>query len=289
MGTVTGRIIDAFAPRPLTGNPVAIFDGTLADDPAALAAVATAVAMPAVAIDRSGTVSLTCQYPTGWVADAPTVILAVASYLAESGDLPTELHLDGAGYPIDTDAEGQVAVGVPQPTIQRIDLPPEDVSAALGLGVDQVAPVADHAPAAVAAGKTSRLIVPVTFLSALAQTAVDTAALRELCVSHGADAVFCYSFDTLTQQAAVHGRQVPLQQAHPSASAFGALDCIATLRSVGALGGSTEPAVVEQGDHWGRPSRMTIDTTDASSIGGQTHLTGALTLEAVVPNDIILE
>jgi predicted PhzF superfamily epimerase YddE/YHI9 len=289
MGTVTGRIIDAFGPRPLTGTPVVIFDGTLVDDPGALAAVATAVAMPAVAVDRSGTISLTCQVPPGWTTDAPTVIMAVAAYLADSEDLPTELHLDGRGYPIDTDAQGQVAVRVSQPTIQRIDLSPEDVTAALGLGIDQVAPVADRAPAAVAAGPTSRLIIPVTFLSALAQIAVDTTALRKLCDDHGADAVFCYTFDTLTQQAAVHGRQVPVQQAYPRASALGAVDCIAILRSVGALGGSTEPAVVEQGDHWGRPSRMFIDTSDGSSIGGQTHLSGELTLEAAVPTDVILE
>ena len=289
MGTVTGRIIETFAPRPLTGNPVAIFDGTLTDDQAALAAVATAVAMPTVAIDRSSRISLSCQYPTGWVADPPTVILAVASYLAEFEDLPGVLHLDGTEYSIDADAEGQAAVGVPQPTIRHIDLSPEDVTAALGLEVDQVAPVADHAPVAVAAGQTTRLIVPVTFLNALAQTAVDTPALRELCVGHGADAVFCYSFDTLTRQAAIHGRQVPLQPVHPSASAIGAVDCIATLRSVGALGGNTELATVEQGDHWGRPSRMTIDTTSGSSIGGQTHPTGELTLDAVVPDDIILE
>ena len=125
--------------------------------------------------------------------------------------------------------------------------------------------------------------------AALAAIAVDTAALRALCAAYGADQVFCYSFDTLTQAAAVHGRPVPLGEAHPVASASGALACISALRSVGALGGTPEPAIVEQGDHRGRPTRMAIDTSESPRIGGAVQCTGALTVDASVPEDTILE
>ena len=289
MSQVGGSIIDCFAPRPLTGSPVAVFETHPGLEPAALDALATAVAMPAVTVAGRDPVTLACAEPTGGIADAPTVAMAAVASLGRSGGLPARICLDDETYRVASDRPGQLWIGVQPPTVAPIDVPVEALSTALGLEREQIAPVIEQAPLAVAAGAASHLVVPVTYLSALAAIAVDTVALRDLCAAHGADAVFCYSFDTLTQGAAVHGRPVPHGQAHPVASATGALACISALRSVGALGGASETVVVEQGDHWGRPTRMTIDTSDSPRIGGRVQHTGELTLEAAVPGDTILE
>jgi Predicted epimerase, PhzC/PhzF homolog len=284
-----GRIIDCFAPRPLTGCPVAVFGEALGGDPDTLAAVATAVAMPAVAVDASDPPAAATSAPPGHIDDPPTAVMAAAASVARGGDPPDAISMGGQSHAVTTDVEGRLWVGVDAPTVTQVDPSVETITAALGLQEEQVAPVVERAPVAVAAGATTQLIIPVTYLSALAALAVDTLALRTLCAAHGADAVFCYSFDTLTRQAAVHGRPMPLEQAHPAASATGAVGCITALRAVGALGGTTDPVIVEQADHWGRPTRMAVDTSDGPRIGGQVQHTGELTLQAAAPGDIIVE
>jgi len=289
MGQMGGSLIDCYAPRPLTGCAVAVFDTPPGLDPATLAALATAVSMPAVSVERAAPLSLTSATPAGGLADAPTAAIAAVASLGRSGDPPATIRVDGVAHEVESDRSGRVWIGVDLPTVQPVDVEVGALSAALGLEDEQVAPVIERAPLAVVIGATSTLVIPVTYLSALAAIAVDTAALRALCAAYGADQVFCYSFDTLTQAAAVHGRPVPLGEAHPVASASGALACISALRSVGALGGTPEPAIVEQGDHRGRPTRMAIDTSESPRIGGAVQCTGALTLDASVPEDTILE
>jgi Predicted epimerase, PhzC/PhzF homolog len=289
MPRVSGRIIDCFAPRPLTGSPVAVLDAHPGGAHDTLAAIATAVAMPAVTVDASDPVMVTAGSPTGGPEDAPTMVMAAAASVGREGEPPAEVSLDGQAHAVSTDAEGRVWIELDPPSVVQIDPPVETITAALGLDVEQVAPVVERAPVAVTTGASAHLIIPVTYLSALAALAVDIGALRTLCRSHGADAVFCYSFDTLTQRAAVHGRPVPLEQAHPVASATGAFACITALQSVGALGGISETVVVEQADHWGRPTRVAVDLTEQPRIGGEVQHTGELTLEVPASADTIIE
>ncbi len=277
--TVPFWIIDVFAERPLTGNPLALVAQAELLDEATLRLVArefnqseTTFLLPS---PMDATWRLRSFTPTGAeVVGAGHNALGAWWWLADAGHL--ELHL-GAGHftqqlgdrvlPVDVlagDGGRPVAIAMDQAPARFDATVPDAARLAAALGLE-TGELRSDVPAQVVDTGAAHLLVPAVDHNAVDRARPDAPALLAELQAVDGQGCYLYSLDPPVPDATAYARffnpTVGIWEDPATGSAAGPLACQLVARGL-APDGST--IVVEQGHAMGRPSRIRVDVSGAS-------------------------
>ncbi|MFB6354282.1 MAG: PhzF family phenazine biosynthesis protein [Halobacteriales archaeon] len=295
MQPVRALLVDAFTDEPLSGNAAGVVPDAEGLTPAQMQAVArefgaseTAFVIPSDTADRR----LRFFTPTTEVDLCGHATVAAHAALRDAGALePGDSTVETAAGDLDVtvEADGTVWLGQPAPEVREVDVTVEATAAALGLDPPSIRDV--DLPLARASTGVPALVVPVDYLSALGDIAVDRDAVLELCDEVGADGVYAFTFDTLDAEATLHGRffapALGIEEDPVTGTASGAV--AGYLRHVGAFAPMPDELRFEQGHFVDRPGRVRVRVGASVEVGGRAAvaLDGELSVPALDGDDII--
>jgi PhzF family phenazine biosynthesis protein len=174
------------------------------------------------------------------------------------------------------------------PTVTAADLDSERVADALGV---PPASLVDDLPLAVADAGLPYLLVGVDYLSTLHGARPDDAAVTECCEAVGAEGVYAFTFDTLSAEAAAHGRAFLPGAGVPEDPVTGTATGAAAgyLRWADAYDEVPAELVFEQGHVLDRPGTVRARLDGEATVGGRavTALAGDLRVPEAESDDII--
>jgi trans-2,3-dihydro-3-hydroxyanthranilate isomerase len=279
-------LVDVFAERPLTGNPLALVaQAELLDEPL-LRAVArefnqseTTFLLPPTA--AGATWRLRSFTPSGaevvgaghnalgawwWLANEGNLELSggAGQFAQQLGDrvLPVEVVADDHGRPaavVMDQAPPRFGATVPQMAA---------LAAALGLTLEELR---RDLPAQVVDTGAAHLLVPVVNRTAVDRAQPDAEALLEQLAAVAGQGCYVYSLDPLSPDATAYTRffnpTVGIWEDPATGSAAGPLACLLVAHAVVA---DRKRVLIEQGHALGRPSRLQIDAD-----GDRVRLSGA--------------
>jgi trans-2,3-dihydro-3-hydroxyanthranilate isomerase len=272
MGLVRFALVDVFADRPLSGNPLAVVPEADDLDEETMRGIArefnqsetTFLLAPtssqAQARLRSFTPTGVEVFGTGhnslgawwWLASSGRLEYTGprSSFSQEIGDrlLPVEVVLQG-------DRPKQIGLGQSPPEFQREVVDLGELAAALGLVPDSLGPE----PAQVITTGAPHLLVPARTRAAVETAAPDSPRLAAALRAVGGEGCYLYCLDPIDARSTAHARffnpTVGIWEDPATGSAAGPLACLLVRR-----GQASEhaPIIVEQGYAVGRPSRVQV-------------------------------
>jgi PhzF family phenazine biosynthesis protein len=305
MDTREVLLVDAFADGPMTGTPVGVVldAADLADDQQA--AIADEFGAPGTAF-----VSETDE---GWslrvagdreVGRGIHVAIAAASALDERGRLAGDsvtFDLEDRTVAVTIEDDGRAWVTVDRPDLREAETTEDEVAEALGLDVAAIRDVGADLPLVRASLGPGVLLVPVNFLEHLSGADPDLSAVAALLEQTGSEAIYAYTFDTLSRDAEIHGllvgREGPRDRTGGEAAAIAAV----AARRYGAFDHDRTALRIEQGDLQDRPARLAVRTDledaaegvgdDPIAVGGRTVtvLQGTVVVPPASESDDIIE
>jgi len=274
-------LVDVFADEPMTGTPVGVvLDGAdLAADQRA--AVAAEFGAPGTAF-----VSETAE---GWslrVAGDPAdgrcahVAIAAASALDERGRLAgstVAFDREDGDATVTVESDGETWVDVDRPDLRTADVSEEAAAAALGIDVAAIRDVGADLPLVRASLGAGILLVPVNFLEHLSGADPDLGAVADCLAATDTEAIYGYTFDTLSGDAEIHGLLVEANGPQALAGGEAAACAAVSARHYGAFDHDRTELRVEQGDILDRPARIAVRTDGPTAVEGE-EPTGTLGL-----------
>jgi len=270
-------VVDAFTTTPLDGVPVGVVPDASGLDGGQRRAVAGELAPSATAFhDGAGTLR----------------VLDGDGERAERGDAAVAAVASGALDPgavegLDVDLDDGVAwVDAGVPTVDEADV--DAARTAGALGVDPAA-VVGELPLGVADAGVSLLVVPLDFLSVLADADPDPATLSVLCDAADADGVYALTFDTLAAGPNAHGRVFAPSRSVETVPATAA--AAGYLRWADAYDDPPTDLAVEFGHVDDRPGLARARVDGGTWVGGNavTSLTGEIRVPPATDDDDIVE
>lgn len=292
-------LVDAFAPEPTGGLPIAVLpDGVdLADDQLAAAAseLATDVAVPVPAGDTPE--RLRVVGPGGSHDRDVAPLVAALALATERGDIdPGAVSVTTPAGARETRVEddGRVWVDLEDGPSEEIDLDDERLAGALGVDVATLRDVGSDLPPTRIATGVEALVVPVNFLEHLGSLSPDPAALTALMAQADVEAVCAFTFDTLNAESACHARTfVPGAKGRTRSRGLEvpvtpriAAGCVRSLARRGTI--EADVPAAEQGHFLNRPARVDVRVTDGQ-VGGRAvaSFDGTATVPPADEDDII--
>ncbi len=305
MDTRDVLLVDAFADGPMTGTPVGVVldAADLADDQQA--AIADEFGAPGTAF--------VSETDDGWalrvagdreVGRGIHVAIAAASALAERGRLSGDavtFDLDDRTLAVRIEDDGRAWATVDQPDLREAEVSEDEVATALGLDVAAIRDVGADLPLVRASLGPGLLLVPVNFLEHLSGAQPDLGAVVDLLDRTGTEAIYAYTFDTLSGDAEIHGLLVGPEGARDRTGGEAAASAAVAARRYGAFDHDRTALGIEQGDLQNRPARIAVRTEtedhgddgvdDAIAVGGRTVtvLQGTVVVPPASDTDDIIE
>lgn len=282
-------VVDVFADRPLTGNPLAVVTGADDLDEETMAAIAVEFNLSETTFVTGPTLPgadwrLRSFTPTGdEVAGAGHNALGAWWWLATSGRAVAPgavQELGGRTLPVHIGMADRVTtIGLDQGpvTLEDASVPVDDLAAALGAGALEAHRIGHLVSGSVG---SRHLLVPVTSVADVDAARPDSSRLRTLLGDAGAQG--CYLYTTATEDLST--------SAHAYARFFnptvGIAEDPATGSAAGPLaaylaGGRTGDLTILQGTWMGRPSALQVTVRpDGTTLRGTCALsaTGRLTI-----------
>ena len=319
-GTVSVRLVDAFADEPLAGNPAGVvFDADdLTDEQCQSIASELSVSETAF-LEGSDEAHYRLRYftPTQEVdlCGHATIGSLVAAY--ESGRLaagPKTIETNVGVLDVEVEPDGTAWMTQEAPTVREVDLDYDRVAEVLGVEVAALEGVANDLPLAVASTGLPYLVVPITYLQDVGGADPDMAAVEELTEAVDATGIYLFTFDALDAESTLHGRMfapglgIPEDPVTGTASGatgaylrrFGAFSGDASGTVTAGTGGDTSVAVtidaseptelrVEQGHYVDRPGFVRVRVDGDVRVGGRgiVSMTGELQVPSVDDDEII--
>lgn len=271
-------LVDAFAEAPMAGTPVGIvLDGAdLAADQRA--AIADEFGAPGTAF-----VSETAD---GWelrvdgerdVGRGIHVAIAAASALAERGRIADDavtFDTDGRDLSVGVEADGRAWVTVEGPSLREADVAETETAEALGVDVASIRDVGADMPLVRASLGPGILLVPVNFLEHLSGADPDLGTVADVLDATATEAVYGFTFDTLSAEAEVHGLLVGPEGARDRTGGEAAASAAVALRRYGAFDHDRTEIHFEQGDMQDRSARIGVRTEVDADAGGDGDVGG---------------
>jgi len=278
-------VADAFATEPMAGRPVAVLPG----------ADLTDGQYRAVAEELGATGTLAAE-PDGLRAvgsRADVTVAVAAGALVERGRDPGPVTVRGhSKLTAELAADGTVTVPLPAVESRPVETTTSEVADALGVDRAALADVGADLPMARVSAGTGYLAVPVNFMQHLGSADPDREWVAGILDETDAEAVYAFTFDTLSAEADWHAR-VFAREGEVAASARAAAATGAYVRRKGALDADRDSLVAASGNFAGRPSSVRVSLTGAGpEVAGRapTVFDGAVTVpEPDGDGDDILE
>lgn len=305
-------LVDAFAEDPMTGTPVGVVldSADLAADQRS--ALADEFGAPGTAF--------VSEADDGWnlrvageraVGRGIHVAIAAASALAERGHLADDVvtfELARRSLAVEVAPDGRAWVAVEGPDLREADVTEAAAAEALGVDVATVKDIGADMPLVRASLGPGILLVPVNFLEHLSGAEPALGAVADVLEATATEAVYGFTFDTLSVDADVHGLLVGPEGARVHTGGEAAACAAAALGRYGAFDHDRTALRFEQGDLRDRPARLavrtdpddvageaeapgTTGTADAIQVGGRsvTVLDGRVVVPPAAEDDDILE
>ncbi|MFB6119846.1 MAG: PhzF family phenazine biosynthesis protein [Halobacteriaceae archaeon] len=288
------RIVDAFTTDSLSGNPAGVVPNAddLTDDQmravaSELGASETAFVRSAPDADRA----LRFFTPSEEIGLCGHATVATHAHLHAEGAVEAGTHRVATAndeVTVEIEADGTVWLTMDAPTVTAVDADATRVADALGV---EAGHVVSDLPLAVADAGLPYLVVGLDYLSTLNGAVPDDGAVAALCESVDATGLYAFTFDTLSADAAAHGRaflpSVGVSEDPVTGTAAGA--AAGYLRWADAYDDWPDELVFEQGHALDRPGRVRARLDGAATVGGRavTSLTGRVAVPPAEEDDIV--
>lgn len=295
MDTRDALVVDAFTVEPTAGTPVGVvLDGAdLAADQRA--AVAAELGQPTTAFVSEGPEEREIRVAgDGEIGRGIHVAVAAASALADRGRLDADavaFDLGERSVEVALEADGRRWVGVDEPDLREAEVSEAEAADALGVDPAAIRDVGADLPLVRASLGRGRLLVPVNFLEHLSGARPDPEGVESVLSATDSDAIYAFTFDTLSADAEIHGLAVGADGAGHPADGEAAACAAAACRRYGAFDGDRSVVRVEEGDLGDRPARIAVRTDDGFAVGGRamTSLDGTVAVPSAGSDDDIIE
>jgi len=288
------RIVDAFTTEPLAGNPAGVVPDADGLTDGQMRAVASEVGASETAFVRSADGAdrrLRFFTPAEEIGLCGHATVATHAHLYAEGLIDAGSHAvatETGEVTVEVDPDGTVWLTTGVPEVAAADVPEARVADALGIDPGHF--VSDL-PLAVADAGLPYLVVGLDYLSTLRSAAPDDRAVAALCDEADATGLYAFTFDTLSADAAAHGRAflpaVGVSEDPVTGTATAA--AAGYLRWADAYDDWPEELVFEQGHSLDRPGRVRARLDGAATVGGRavTSLTGRIAVPPAEDDDIL--
>ena len=294
---VRACLVDAFTDEPLAGNVAGVVpDAADLSDGQCRAIARELNASETAFFTRSDGADRRIRYftPTTEVDLCGHATIAAHALLAADGTIEPgghTLETNVGVLDVAVEEDGVVWMTQDEPLVEEVDLDPETVANALGIGSESIEPLLSDLPLARASTGLPFFVVPVDFLSALGAADPDPEGIERLCESVDAVGLYAFTLDTLDADSTLHGRAfVP---------SLGIPEDPVTGTASGAVGGylvhanafSETPTELrfEQGHYVDRPGTVRVRVDGEVRVGGRAvvALDGTLSVPEVGEDGII--
>lgn len=285
MDTRDVLLVDAFTAEPMAGTPVGVVLDSVDLAADQRAAIADEFGAPGTAF-----VSETAE---GWqlrvagdrdVGRGIHVAIAAASALAERDRLDgnaVTFERPTRDLSVTVEPDGRAWVTVEGPDLREADATEAEAAAALGIDVASIRDVGADMPLVRASLGPGILLVPVNFLEHLSGADPDLGAVADLLDATAAEAVYGFTFDTLSADAEVHGLLVGPEGARDRTGGEAAACTAVALRRYGAFDHDRTDVRFEQGHLQDRPAQIAVRTEPGEDADGAGEGTGDVPADAV--------
>ena len=288
------HVIDAFTTEPLTGNPAGVVadadgltDGQMRAVASELGASETAFVQSAADADRR----LRFFTPAEEIGLCGHATVAAHAHLYAEGQIEAGTHAvatETGDVTVEVEDDGTVWLTSGVPEVTAADVPPARVADALGI---ETGHFVSDLPLAVADAGLPYLVVGLDYLSTLRSATPDDDAVMALCDAADATGLYAFTFDTLSADAAAHGRaflpSVGVSEDPVTGTATAA--AAGYLRWADAYDDWPDELVFEQGHGLDRPGRVRARLDGAATVGGRavTSITGHVAIPPEEDDDIV--
>lgn len=289
MDTRRCLLVDAFTDEPLSGNAAGVVPNADGLSEAQMQAIARELSVSETAfVLSSDRADRRVQYftPTQEVDLCGHATIASHAHLLEAGVVESGTHsleTNVGVLDIETAEDGIVWMTQREPSIEKLEIGSEELSAALGIDRDALEEISEELPVARSSTGLPFLIVPVAFLSPLGAATPDMDAIEALSERHDVAGIYAFTFDTLRAASTLHGRAFAPGSGIPEDPVTGTASgaCGAYLERFGALDSFAEDLQFEQGHFVDRPGLVRVQIGTDDTTGGTTVRVGGRAVTAL--------
>lgn len=289
MDTRRCLLVDAFTDEPLSGNAAGVVPDANGLTETQMQAIARELSVSETAfIFASDQADRCVRYftPTQEVDLCGHATIASHAHLFEDGVVDPGTHsleTNVGVLDIETAEDGTVWMTQREPSIEKLKIGSEELSAALGIGREAIEEIGEELPVARSSTGLAFLIVPVAFLSPLGAATPDMDAIEALSDRLDVAGIYAFTFDTLRADSTLHGRAFAPGSGIPEDPVTGTASgaCGAYLERFGALDSFAEDLQFEQGHFVDRPGRVRVQIRTDDTTGGTTVRVGGRAVTAL--------
>lgn len=293
------RLVDAFTDEPLSGNAAGVVPDAAGLSVEQMEAIANELAVSETAFVRDSDPAhrkIRFFTPTAEVDLCGHATIGTHAHLLADGVLDAGVHTMETNVgvlDVEVTDDGVVWMTQDVPTVQKVDHNYSTVADAVGIDPASLQDIGVDLPIARADTGLPFLIVPVTYLDAVASASPDDQAVADLCEPHGAAGIYLFTFDTLAADPTLHGRcftaPIGIHEDPVTGTASGAVG--AYLDRFGAFNELPDEMIFEQGHFLDRPGRVRVRVRGAGGVEvggtGVTTLRGTLSVPEHDPDEIL--